>query len=227
MARVTSSDMRPWGRGALTIPPNSASAWIQLAMWELWMGMLVCGALGLGVFLLAPLGLLGVALLVEFFLAVTLLFLDHRTVEVRLLATHLDRDRAGPALRRGELDLLLRLALQRDLARSRGILLATVRAAQVRQEVHLGFVADDVVRAADPDAGLAELHEQLLDRNLQDLGELRDRHFCHVIRPPLTPAGPVRTNACARRGSARRHASRPDPGSRRGRRSPARRDPRA
>ena len=44
--------MRPWGRGALTIPPNSASAWIQLAMWELWMGTLVCIALGLGVLLI-------------------------------------------------------------------------------------------------------------------------------------------------------------------------------
>jgi hypothetical protein len=52
MARAQSPDMRPWGRGALTIPPNSAKAWIQLAAWELWMGMLVCVTLGLGVFLI-------------------------------------------------------------------------------------------------------------------------------------------------------------------------------
>jgi hypothetical protein len=52
MARAQMSDMRPWGRGALTIPPNSAKAWIQLATWELWMGMLVCVTLGLGVFLI-------------------------------------------------------------------------------------------------------------------------------------------------------------------------------
>jgi hypothetical protein len=52
MARVPMTDMRPWGRGALTIPPNSAKAWIQLAIWELWMGMLVCVTLGLGVLLI-------------------------------------------------------------------------------------------------------------------------------------------------------------------------------
>ena len=46
-------DMRPWGRQPLTIPPNSRNAWIQLAIWELWMGMLVCVALGLGVALIA------------------------------------------------------------------------------------------------------------------------------------------------------------------------------
>lgn len=53
MAGVTLSDMRPWGRGSLTIPPNSRSAWIQLAIWELWMGMLVCITLGLGVYLIS------------------------------------------------------------------------------------------------------------------------------------------------------------------------------
>jgi len=52
MAGVTLSDMRPWGRGSLVIPPNSRSAWIQLAIWELWMGMLVCVTLGLGAFLI-------------------------------------------------------------------------------------------------------------------------------------------------------------------------------
>ncbi len=34
-------DMRPWGRRPLTIPPNSTNAWIQLAIWEIWMGMLI------------------------------------------------------------------------------------------------------------------------------------------------------------------------------------------
>lgn len=52
MARVTLPDMRPWGRGSLTIPPDSANAWIQLAMWELWMGMLLCVTLSLGVLLI-------------------------------------------------------------------------------------------------------------------------------------------------------------------------------
>jgi hypothetical protein len=49
MAGVTLPDMRPWGRQPLTIPPNSPNAWITLAIWELWMGMLVCVTLGLGV----------------------------------------------------------------------------------------------------------------------------------------------------------------------------------
>jgi hypothetical protein len=52
-AGVTLQDMRPWGRGALTIPPTSRSAWIQLAIWEIWMGMLVCLTLGLGLYLIA------------------------------------------------------------------------------------------------------------------------------------------------------------------------------
>jgi hypothetical protein len=56
MAGVALPDMRPWGRRPLTIPPNSRSAWIQLAVWELWMGMLVClvGALGIYLIVTAP-----------------------------------------------------------------------------------------------------------------------------------------------------------------------------
>jgi hypothetical protein len=53
MAGVTLPDMRPWGRQALTIPPNSRNAWIHLAIWELWMGTLVCVTLGLGSALIA------------------------------------------------------------------------------------------------------------------------------------------------------------------------------
>jgi hypothetical protein len=41
-------EMSPWKRRALTIPPESVSAWVRLAVWELWMGMLVYGALGFG-----------------------------------------------------------------------------------------------------------------------------------------------------------------------------------
>ena len=43
--------MSPWNRRALTIPPDSVRAWLRLAVWELWMGMLVCGILGFGVVL--------------------------------------------------------------------------------------------------------------------------------------------------------------------------------
>ena len=50
MAGVSLPDMRPWGRRALTIPPDSRSAWIQLAVWELWMGGIVALTSGFGAF---------------------------------------------------------------------------------------------------------------------------------------------------------------------------------
>jgi hypothetical protein len=37
----------------LTIPPDSARAWVRLVVWEGWMGMLVCAALGFGTRLIA------------------------------------------------------------------------------------------------------------------------------------------------------------------------------
>jgi hypothetical protein len=46
-------DMRPWGRRPLTIPPNSANAWIQFAIWEIWMGILIAAVFGLGAVLIA------------------------------------------------------------------------------------------------------------------------------------------------------------------------------
>jgi hypothetical protein len=49
MARVGLPDMRPWGRRSLAIPPESRSAWMQLAIWELWMGGLVAITAGFGV----------------------------------------------------------------------------------------------------------------------------------------------------------------------------------
>lgn len=49
MAYSSLSDMSPWRRRPLTIPPNSVQAWIRFAIWELWMGMLLCIILGLGV----------------------------------------------------------------------------------------------------------------------------------------------------------------------------------
>jgi hypothetical protein len=46
-------DMRPWGRRPLMIPPRSANDWMQLAIWELWMGMLLCVGFALGASLIA------------------------------------------------------------------------------------------------------------------------------------------------------------------------------
>jgi hypothetical protein len=39
-------ELSPWRRHALTIPPDSWRAWLQLAVWEFWMGALLAGALG-------------------------------------------------------------------------------------------------------------------------------------------------------------------------------------
>ena len=40
--------MIPWKRHTLTIPPDSMQDWIRLAVWEVWIGVLVCAALGVG-----------------------------------------------------------------------------------------------------------------------------------------------------------------------------------
>ena len=40
-------------RRPLRMPPDSMQDWIRLAVWEVWMGMLVCGALGFGTRLIA------------------------------------------------------------------------------------------------------------------------------------------------------------------------------
>lgn len=46
-------DMSPWKRQPLTIPPDSARAWVTLAAWEAWIGTLVSGALLFGIQLVA------------------------------------------------------------------------------------------------------------------------------------------------------------------------------
>ena len=40
--------MNAWNQGPLTIPPDSRRAWAKLAVWEIWMGVLVCMALCFG-----------------------------------------------------------------------------------------------------------------------------------------------------------------------------------
>lgn len=52
MARPTLPDMSPWRRHPLTIPPDSLAAWIRLAVWEGWMGILLSGALTFGTLLI-------------------------------------------------------------------------------------------------------------------------------------------------------------------------------
>ena len=53
MARPTLPDMGPFRRQPLTIPPDSMRAWLRLAVWESWMGVLLCGTLVFGVRLIA------------------------------------------------------------------------------------------------------------------------------------------------------------------------------
>jgi hypothetical protein len=53
MARPAWPELSPWRRRQLTIPPDSLQDWIRLAAWEVWMGMLVCGALAFGMRLIA------------------------------------------------------------------------------------------------------------------------------------------------------------------------------
>jgi len=45
-------EMTPWNRRPLTIPPDSRQAWVQLAIWELWMGVLLCSIVAFGALLI-------------------------------------------------------------------------------------------------------------------------------------------------------------------------------
>ena len=51
-ARGSAAEIGPWHRRGLTFRPNSLRAWIRLAVWELWMGMLLCGLLAFGMLLI-------------------------------------------------------------------------------------------------------------------------------------------------------------------------------
>ena len=144
--------------------------------------------LALGAFRLGAQGLLGRAALgvlgllgpIHFVLGRTSLLLEHVALDVGALGADLDADGARLALRRGDLELGLGLALERDAARRGGLVVLAVRPAQVRQQLVLGVLADRVGCSAYPDAGLLELREQLVDRYLQDLGELCDGDISHA-----------------------------------------------
>ena len=49
MARPALPEMSPWKRQPLTVPPDSWRDWMRLAVWELWMGLLLGGALMFGI----------------------------------------------------------------------------------------------------------------------------------------------------------------------------------
>src|SRR4030095_7144590 len=49
MAPRVVPEVSAWNRPGLTIPPNSWRTWVRLAVWEGWMGMLVCIGVAFGV----------------------------------------------------------------------------------------------------------------------------------------------------------------------------------
>jgi hypothetical protein len=50
--RRSASEIGPWHRRGLTIPPDSLRGWVEFAAWELWIGMLLCGLLSFGALLI-------------------------------------------------------------------------------------------------------------------------------------------------------------------------------
>ncbi len=123
--------------------------------------------------------LLRLAGLVQFFLLLARLLLEHVALDVGALLAHLDVDRARPPLAGALTQLALRLALERDLARRGAFTLAAVTTAQEGQQLDLGIVADPVVRTAHGNARLFELRQQPLDRDFQNFGKLCDCDFGH------------------------------------------------
>ena len=49
MARGSLAENTPWRRRALAVPPVSWQDWLHLAIWELWMGLLISGFLSVGI----------------------------------------------------------------------------------------------------------------------------------------------------------------------------------
>src|SRR5207248_555390 len=87
-------------------------------------------------------------------------------------------------LRAGELQLALGLAPEGDLARRAvAVGVAPVAAAQVREQLEFGVVADARVGTGHLDARLIELHQQPVHRHLENLGKLGNAHFGHRLEP--------------------------------------------
>src|SRR5690606_16355401 len=68
--------------------------------------------------------------------------------------------------------------------------------AQMRQQLELRILADRVVGALDLDTRLVELHEQPLDRHLEDFGKFRDGDFRHYFSSAVLAC--YSSNQCAR-----------------------------
>src|SRR5207253_6852909 len=105
---------------------------------------LALAPLGLGALALRARGLLGLAsAVIDLVLLRARPLFQHVALDVGTLAAHLDVDGAGAPLGARQLQLALGLALERDAARRAvAVRLAPVAAAQVRQQLELGVVAD-------------------------------------------------------------------------------------
>ena len=144
-------------------------------------------ALALGGFL----RFLFLALLVGGALRLLVLLFENVALDVGFLVANFDVHRARATLRARLLELALRLARQRDLARRGGAgglagLGGAMRAAQVREQLELGLVADQRLGACDLDSRGLELHEQPVDRNLQDFGKLCNGDIGHKFSSGAT-----------------------------------------
>src|ERR1700733_12832130 len=137
---------------------------------------------------------------VDLLLLVAHLLLEHIALDISALAAHLDVDRARTALNTRELQFALGFSLQSDLARRAAVLFAAVTAPQMGQKLELRIVADAIIRAADLDSGLIQLHEQPVHRHLQHFGKLRNGYFGHELKSSL-PSLAARFEP----GRARRH----------------------
>ena len=48
MAERALAPISPWRVRSLTVPPQSLSDWLRLAVWQFWMGSIICALLGFG-----------------------------------------------------------------------------------------------------------------------------------------------------------------------------------
>ena len=143
------------------------------------------GARFLGRFHLTPLS-------VDLFLGRAVLLLEHVSLDVGALDAHFHTHRAGASLSAGQFQLTLGLALERDAGRRRAAAgrTAPVAAAQMRQQLELGVLADQVVGSGDADTGLIKLRQQLVDRHLERLGKLANGDVSHVFAPRTRARAP-------------------------------------
>ena len=141
-----------------------------------------------GVLDLTPLG-------VDLILMVTGLFFQNITLDVRFLLANFDVHRTSATLHAGQLELALRLALERDFARrSIAVVTTSVSTTQMSQQFEFRIIADASVGSVHFDACLVELHEQPIDRHFQDFCELGNCYFCHRLLNPPCLTGLPRTN---------------------------------